>query len=106
MLETATYSSGGADVTPTNRNRTSVNTTSMQAFKSGSDKGADNIVTGGAPATLEGIWTGSGRGTGGESRGLHEWMLAPNEEYLFRITAKAAGIAMFLQIIWYEHTNG
>ena len=105
LNEAATYTSGGADVLPVNRRRDG-GASSLQAMKSGSDKGGDNIVTGGTPLTIEGIWTGSGKGTGGASRGLQEFVLAPNQEYLMQSTAKAAGgIAMFLQAIWYEHTD-
>ena len=105
LSEAATYSSGGTAFTAINRNRGSGNTTDSQALRTGSNKGSNNIVTGGSPVVLESIWTGSGRGTGGESRGLQEWVLDPGEEYLIKIESKAAGIALFLQAIWYEHTD-
>ena len=104
ITEGAIYQSGGTAKTPINRNRGSLNTSSMQHLYTGSDKGADNVVTAGG-TIIEDIWTGSGRGTGGSSRSLEEWVLAPNTEYLFQMTSKAAGIALHVRAVWYEHTD-
>jgi len=106
ILEGATYSSGGAAATPVNRLRGSAKVTALQAAYTGTT--AANIVTGGTPATLWGQLLGSGRTVGGGSRGVDEWVLAPNESYLFRLTSAGGGGSAcnaFIGLVWYEHTD-
>ena len=104
ITEGITYSAGGTARAPVNRRRDSANTTSAQTVKVGSDKDSDVITyTGGTV-----IWeesAGAGRGTGGETRGVTEWILAPNTEYIFQVFSGATSTAITLSAIWYEHTD-
>ena len=104
ITEGCAYSSGGAVMTPTNRERGSVKTSSLQSAYSGSDKGSNKIVvTGGT--TMFDSWTGAGKTQGASSRDSEEWVLAPNTGYLFVLTSKAAGIPLEMTAEWYEHTD-
>ena len=104
ITEGCAYSSGGAAMTPTNRERGSVKTSSLQSAYSGSDKGSNKIVvTGGT--TMFDSWSGAGKTQGASSRDSEEWVLAPNTGYLFVLTSKAAGIPLEMTAEWYEHTD-
>ena len=106
IIEGATYASGGAAATPINRERGSAKISALQAAYTGTT--AANIVTGGTPATVWGQLLGAGRTSGGGSRGVDEWVLAPNESYLFRITSAGGGGSAcnaFIGLVWYEHTD-
>lgn len=105
IIEGVTLSTGGADAGAFNRNRGSVKTTATQAFKVGSDKGTDAMTYSGG-TTIDIMQLGSGRTLGGESRGVNEWVLAPDTTYMFEVEAAAAGIYMWLSVDWYEHTDG
>ena len=57
---------------------------------------------------LPSILLGAGRTSGGGSRGVDEWVLAPNESYLFQITSAGGGGSTcnaFIGLVWYEHTD-
>ena len=104
ITEGCTYSSSGVAVTPTNRHRGSVKTSSVQSAYSGSTKGSNAVVVTGGTVIWD-DWTGAGKSIGGEGRSLEEWILAPNTGYLYQIQSKAAGIQIDLEAIWYEHTD-
>lgn len=104
ITEGITYSAGGADFAPVNRNRGSIKTTSLQSFKKGSSK-AGNVITYTGGTIIWDRWQGSGKTDGGEGRGTSEWILAPGTEYIFTIQSKAAGILLSIQLDWYEHTD-
>lgn len=106
IMEGATYTSGGAVATPINRERGSAKVSSLQSAYTGTTSA--NIATGGTPATVWGELLGSGKVTGGGSRGVDEWVLAPNQSYLFRITSAGGGGSAcnaFIGLVWYEHTD-
>ena len=103
LKEAATYSSGGATSTAINRRRDAGASTLIN-FREGSDKGGNNIVTGGSPVTLEEIWTGS-RGAVASSRGAEEFVLKASTQYLVQMEAKEAASLLFLGIDWYEHSD-
>ena len=107
ITEGITFTSGGAAFVPVNRRRDSAKTTSSQAVRVGGDNLTGGVLqyTGGTA-----IWTeliGAGRGTGGTTRGIEEWILDANTGYIFEIIAVAAGgIGVGISANWYEHTDG
>lgn len=106
IVSGATYSSGGAAATAVNRLGGSVKTTALQAAYTGTT--AANIATGGTPSTIWGELLGAGKTAGGGSRGVNEWILEPNQSYLFKITSAGGGGSScnaFIGLIWYEHTD-
>ncbi len=100
--EGSTYSSGGDAFTPLNRRR-DAGASTLTGFRVGSNPGT-NIVTGGSPVMLEAMWTGT-RGASASSRGVDEWLLKASTQYEIQMTAKAAGVLMFLGLDWYENTD-
>ena len=73
--------------------------------------GGDNLAGGNLVyAGGSTIWSetaGSGKGTGGTTRGTEEWILAPNTEYIFKMTSGVTpAITLSLSATWYEHTDG
>ena len=91
---TYTVGNGGTLQTTYNRNRSSATTPGMTIYLSPT------------PATTgNNLWiglVGSGRAAGGEARGMTEWVLKPNADYLFRVTSRAAGNKIVVRLIWYE----
>ena len=106
ITEGVTFSSGGAAYVPLNRHRGSAKTTSAQAVRIGGDDLPGGVVayTGG---TI--IWTeliGSGKGSGGATRGTEEWILDANTAYIFEIISGFTSTAINISATWYEHTDG
>lgn len=96
LYESPTYSAAGSATTEVNRNR-------------GSSETATVVVTT-APTTsangtqlYESHWGASVR-SGGEERGLNEWVLAANTAYMILITSEAAGNDVSYVLDWYEET--
>lgn len=105
IVEGVTFSTGGTAATAYNRHRDSANTSSAQTLLTGATTTSD-IVTASGGTT---IWTetiGSGKTTGGTSRGTEEWIFKSNTEYLAKVTSNAAAIGISLNMSWYEHTDG
>lgn len=103
LLEGVTRSSGGVLTTAINRQRGSAKAAVTTCYI-GSDKGSNKVVYSGG-TEIDGSYGGSGKQTGGGDRATVEWVLAPATEYLFILTAKAAGVTLDMKTIWYEHTD-
>ena len=105
ITDGVTFTSGGAAATAVNRRRDSANTADAQAVRVGGDNmpGGLLVYTGGTV-----IWSeaaGAGRGSGSSSRGIEEWILAPNETYMFELMSGATSTSIAIQATWYEHED-
>ena len=103
---TADGGTPGVAVTAFNRNRNSsaANTTLVY---SGATVGTAGTATAGSLifAYHHGGGTGAGR-FGGQERGISEWMLKANTQYLFQVVnATTSANYTAWQVDWYEHTN-
>jgi len=102
MYEGTTVSANGSALTPFNQNRESANTPNSAVYTGPTVTGVGTLIhTAWLPPT--GTGTGlSANGVAGPSNG-EEWMLAPNTNYLIRITNNSgATIAYRYEFRWYE----
>ena len=100
LLYEAVTATAGAAIVAYNRNRV------------GTPDAATVVVTSTPTSITEGTTIlrsrhiGSGKTTGGGSRGQHEFILKPNTKYLFRLTNATTGNNfMSVEFDWYEHTD-
>jgi hypothetical protein len=95
LHEAGTYS-GGTSLSVINRNRSSVNSSTVTAVYTPtvSDVGTE----------LYNLRFGSGKAVGGETRGTSEWVLAQSTDYLLRVTNQSVSSQYIsVQIDFYEH---
>jgi hypothetical protein len=106
---TWTTSSGSA-LTCHNRNRNSSNTSGILGDSTGTFtagvmvKGPTGVNVGAATLFCE-QHLGSGRNVGGEARGVSEWILKANTNYVFVFKSEANSNDCQIHLDWYEHTN-
>jgi hypothetical protein len=106
---TWTTSSGSA-LTCHNRNRNSSNTSGILGDSTGTFtagvmvKDPTGVNVGAATLFCE-QHLGSGRIVGGEARGVSEWILKANTNYVFVFTSEANSNDCQIHLDWYEHTD-
>lgn len=95
FFEGVTASNNGTGVTAYNRNRNSLTTPTNSLFHT------PTISNTGTTLCMK-HW-GSGKGSGGDDRGVNEWVLKPNTKYLIRITnfSQTANHTT-IELEWYE----
>jgi hypothetical protein len=102
FTEESVAATAGTAYVPLNRKRSSPNTTDCTGFASGAVTSG-----GGTPVTLiDKGWGTPGPGVtaeGGGERGINEWDLAPNTDYLVILSGTTAS-GGWLEMDWYEHT--
>lgn len=102
FYESPTISSNGTEITPKNKNRSSVNVSGITVYHTPtvSDVGTE---------LFSGRWLGTSSGpsgkinSGGEGFSQREWILKPSTLYLLRITARAADLQAHHNLVWYEN---
>ena len=103
----ASAETGGGTLTPINHNRVKGNKTITAEFFGYSSNLANTYATTESDITLFTEWMQGGTGPqaqGGGGRGDHEWVLAPNKKYVFKLTNRAGGAKDgSIQCTFYEH---
>jgi len=96
--EGATVSANGTAITARNRNRNVSGASTTLCYHT-------PTVTN-AGTTIDTDHFGSGRQSGGLTRGDNEWLLKQNSKYLVTITSQSVSTAWIrVQLHWYEHTS-
>jgi hypothetical protein len=99
--ENPTSPGAGATITPINHNRNSANTATCAVAGTAAGTFSGTIGT-----TLVQYNMGSGKGVGGETREVNEWVLKQNEDYVLEVVNNASGASLTTVVLaWYEHTN-
>jgi len=106
ITEGITFTSGGAAFVPVNRRRDSVKTTSAQAVRVGGDDQTGGVLVYSGGTVIWSELIGTGRGSGGTTRGTEEWILDTDTGYIFEIISGATSTAISITTTWYEHTDG
>ena len=95
VLSGSTITGGGA-ATPANAHKGS-STASQMVCLTGVTVSADGTL-------IYRRYVASGKNVGVQSRATDERILAPNTQYVFRLTSKTASSKSHIELGWYEHT--